>query len=259
MTLTTACAFSVASDTRANSTGKERDTESGNDYFEARYYSSTMGRFMSPDWSAKEEPVPYAKLDDSQSLNLYAYVRNNPLIRIDADGHSYLVYDNNTNTITLYSKDGAEIGHWDSHNNVAIHNEDGGYTKGPVQDGTYDVRSSDASGSGWGHAGNKSYGKDGIAHVDGMVGATGETMDGAGVHSGRDDDTEHVTLGCVRTTDDAMDQIKTTAKTDTLTTLEVKNNKANGDAWLKSKAAAEKAAAAAKAKNEKPQKQTEQQ
>jgi RHS repeat-associated protein len=68
-------------------TGKERDSESGNDYFEARYYSSAMGRFMSPDWSAKEDPVPYAKLDDPQSLNLYAYVGNNPLIRVDADGH----------------------------------------------------------------------------------------------------------------------------------------------------------------------------
>jgi RHS repeat-associated protein len=30
-------------------TGKERDTESGNDYFGARYYASSMGRFMSPD------------------------------------------------------------------------------------------------------------------------------------------------------------------------------------------------------------------
>ena len=30
-------------------TGKERDTESGNDYFGARYYSSNMGRFMTPD------------------------------------------------------------------------------------------------------------------------------------------------------------------------------------------------------------------
>jgi RHS repeat-associated protein len=30
-------------------TGKERDAESGNDYFGARYYSSSMGRFMSPD------------------------------------------------------------------------------------------------------------------------------------------------------------------------------------------------------------------
>jgi RHS repeat-associated protein len=68
-------------------TGKERDTESGNDYFEARYYSSAMGRFMSPDWSAKEEPIPYATMDDPQSLNLYAYVRNNPLARTDPDGH----------------------------------------------------------------------------------------------------------------------------------------------------------------------------
>jgi hypothetical protein len=42
---------------------------------------------MSPDWSAKIEPVPYAKLDDPQSLNLYAYVRNNPLTRFDIDGH----------------------------------------------------------------------------------------------------------------------------------------------------------------------------
>jgi RHS repeat-associated protein len=70
-------------------TGKERDTESGNDYFEARYYSSSMGRFMSPDWSAKAEPVPYAKLDNPQSLNLYAYVGNNPMIRVDADGHDF--------------------------------------------------------------------------------------------------------------------------------------------------------------------------
>jgi RHS repeat-associated protein len=64
-------------------TGKERDAESGNDYFEARYYSSNLGRFMSPDWSAKEEPIPYAKMDDPQSLNLYSYVRDNPTTGFD--------------------------------------------------------------------------------------------------------------------------------------------------------------------------------
>jgi RHS repeat-associated protein len=70
-------------------TGKERDAESGNDYFEARYYSSAVGRFMSPDWSAKVEPVPYADLENLQSLNLYAYVGNNPLTHVDADGHCW--------------------------------------------------------------------------------------------------------------------------------------------------------------------------
>ena len=68
-------------------TGKERDTESGNDYFGARYYAGSMGRFVSPDWAAKAQPVPYAKLDNPQSLNLYAYVGNNPLSRTDPTGH----------------------------------------------------------------------------------------------------------------------------------------------------------------------------
>ena len=86
MTRSAAC----ASDVRfapSLSTGKERDSESGNDYFGARYYASTMGRWLSPDWSAKVEPVPYAKLDNPQSFHLYSYVGNNPLSRFDIDGH----------------------------------------------------------------------------------------------------------------------------------------------------------------------------
>jgi RHS repeat-associated protein len=68
-------------------TGKERDSESMLDYFGARYYSSAMGRWMSPDWADKPEPVPYADLSDPQSLNLYGYVRNNPMSHADSDGH----------------------------------------------------------------------------------------------------------------------------------------------------------------------------
>lgn len=78
---------SLSEPTENHFTGKERDVESGNDYFGARYYSSALGRFLSPDWSAKVEPVPYAKLDDPQSFNLYAYLMNNPLGGVDADGH----------------------------------------------------------------------------------------------------------------------------------------------------------------------------
>jgi RHS repeat-associated protein len=68
-------------------TGKERDSESGLDYFGARYYGSTMGRWMSPDWADKPEAVPYSDLSNPQSLNLYGYVNNNPLSKADPDGH----------------------------------------------------------------------------------------------------------------------------------------------------------------------------
>jgi RHS repeat-associated protein len=70
------------SDAGSRSTGKERDTESGNDYFEARYYASSMGRMLSPD------PVFISadRIADPQGLNLYAYARNNPLTITDPTG-----------------------------------------------------------------------------------------------------------------------------------------------------------------------------
>jgi RHS repeat-associated protein len=68
-------------------TGKERDTESGNDFFGARYYTSTMGRFLTPDWAEKPTNVPYAHFGNPQSLNLYSYVQNNPTTVGDPDGH----------------------------------------------------------------------------------------------------------------------------------------------------------------------------
>ena len=73
-----------------HSTGKERDSETGLDYFGARHYASTMGRFMTPDLDDLSDdpgPAPYADFRDPQTLNLYSYVRNNPLNRIDPDGH----------------------------------------------------------------------------------------------------------------------------------------------------------------------------
>jgi RHS repeat-associated protein len=82
------CTGSTIAPTEHHFTGKERDAETGNDYFGARYFGSNMGRFLSPDWSAEVEPVPYAKLGDPQSLNLYSYLMNNPLGGVDADGHA---------------------------------------------------------------------------------------------------------------------------------------------------------------------------
>ena len=68
-------------------TGKERDAETGLDNFGARFYTSNIGRFMTPDWAARPIAVPYAVYGDPQTLNLYTYVENAPINRADADGH----------------------------------------------------------------------------------------------------------------------------------------------------------------------------
>ena len=80
-------ALAVADGVTQKFTGKERDVESGNDYFGARYFSGAEGRFTTADWSGAPRAIPYASLGDPQSLSLYGYVRNNPLTRRDYDGH----------------------------------------------------------------------------------------------------------------------------------------------------------------------------
>ncbi len=70
-------------------TGKERDLESGLDYFGARYYSNGIARWISADWRATPVPVPYADLTDPQTLNLFGYVRGLPTTKTDFDGHGF--------------------------------------------------------------------------------------------------------------------------------------------------------------------------
>jgi RHS repeat-associated protein len=85
---------------RQKFTSKERDIETGLDYFLARYYSSAQGRFTSPDEftggpdelfdfaeAASANPTFYADLGNPQSLNKYQYTYNNPLRYTDPDGH----------------------------------------------------------------------------------------------------------------------------------------------------------------------------
>jgi RHS repeat-associated protein len=72
-------------------TGKLRDgtaaTETGLDYFGARYYANWTGRFVTPDWGSNPSPIPYSNIEDPQSLNRYSYVRNIPTASTDPDGH----------------------------------------------------------------------------------------------------------------------------------------------------------------------------
>jgi RHS repeat-associated protein len=63
-------------------TGAELDSESGLYHMGARYYSPGLGRFVQPD----PLYITYARLNDPQQLNLYAYSRNNPTTFSDPTG-----------------------------------------------------------------------------------------------------------------------------------------------------------------------------
>jgi RHS repeat-associated protein len=78
---TSALQYGVTDYVAQRFTGKERDGETGLDYFGARYFSGAQGRFTSPD-------QPFIDQDpaDPQSWNLYAYGRNNPLAFVDPTG-----------------------------------------------------------------------------------------------------------------------------------------------------------------------------
>ncbi|MGB7621534.1 MAG: RHS repeat-associated core domain-containing protein, partial [Terriglobia bacterium] len=74
--------YGVDEGLRQKFTGKERDTETGLDYFGARYYGSSMGRFTSPD----PKMISRQRLFDPQQWNMYQYGRNNPITMVDPDG-----------------------------------------------------------------------------------------------------------------------------------------------------------------------------
>jgi RHS repeat-associated protein len=73
-------------------TGKERDQETGLDYFGARYYGSSLGRWTSPDLVNVTED---RMVSPSSTLNKYVYGGNNPLKFTDPDGEDITVFYTN--------------------------------------------------------------------------------------------------------------------------------------------------------------------
>lgn len=64
--------------------GQEYDADTGLNYLNARYYNSTIGRFISEDpvfWSFDK-----SWLADPQNQSSYGYARNNPIVNSDPSG-----------------------------------------------------------------------------------------------------------------------------------------------------------------------------
>jgi RHS repeat-associated protein len=81
--------FGVVDTASERFTGKERDSESGLDYFGARYYGSALGRWSSPDLvNVTDERA----LCPGTTLNKYVYGGDNPLKFIDPDGRDITVF-----------------------------------------------------------------------------------------------------------------------------------------------------------------------
>lgn len=138
---------------------------------------------------------------------------NKPISKIDPNGLSYLIYDQGTKTLYLYSGQGEILGTFDAGNNVVK-----SVGTSPLKEGNvYDF----------------AYQKNHPADPNGPFGSNGNFVfnvpghQGVGVHAGRANKggPTHPTEGCIRTTDDATDLISRTHADDPLTSLTIINSK----------------------------------
>lgn len=72
---------STVNEPKEQFTGKERDSESGLDYFGARYYNSEIGRWVSGDPLSGKYP----------NLSPYNYAANNPILLVDPNGKEIVI------------------------------------------------------------------------------------------------------------------------------------------------------------------------
>ena len=91
---------------RQQFTSKERDVETGLDYFSARYYASAQGRFTSPDPfsiiqlrqsapnDAKTQSAFMQFIGDPRRWNRFAYAVNSPLVFTDKTGLDIMIIEN---------------------------------------------------------------------------------------------------------------------------------------------------------------------
>lgn len=105
--------YSASDVIRQKFTDKERDAETGLDYFGARYFGSSQGRFISPDplLSSSRSLQP-------QSWNKYSYVINRPLSLVDPNGLDWGQWDDGKKT--HYHWFDGKIGKYNGHAYSAV-------------------------------------------------------------------------------------------------------------------------------------------
>ena len=108
--------YATGDNVRQQFTSKERDVETGLDYFSARYFASTQGRFTSPDpfsiiemrQSAPNDEKTQSAfmqfINDPRRWNRFAYAVNSPLVFTDKTGLDIMIIEN-------HGTDGNFVGH----------------------------------------------------------------------------------------------------------------------------------------------------
>ena len=129
---------------------------------------------------------------------------------------STLIFDGKTHQITLTDRQGRVVGTWTAYNNVDPH-----ATLRHVPNGTYSVQDRTAPHRHVANA-NGPYGLYGVIRFD------VPHHSGIAVHSGRANagGPAHPTMGCIRTTDAAMQSIRDFMRGDQLSTIQINGNSA---------------------------------
>jgi len=207
--------------------GKEEFTDNGLDWlnYGARFYDAALGRF----WTQDNYSEKYAWMSP------YQYAGNSPVMNIDVNGDSvYVIFDGKDGKLYIYNDNNSRrdysddelIGTYNAHNNVAKH------SKGKWEDGVYEMLDQNNS-----HKHNDptldtengAYGSYGIYRAKPFKETTtGKLREGMGIHSGRANKPfkNRVTMGCIRTTDKAMETLQSAIdEYGAFHTLIVRNNR----------------------------------